>query len=173
MNLKRMIRVIPDFPQAGISFKDITTVLKDPDGLRFSVQEMARHFRNRGVDLIVGVESRGFLIGAPLAYEMGTGFVLVRKPGKLPAESLRVEYEKEYGTDALEIHRDAVEPGQRILLVDDLLATGGTIGAAAQLVEQLGGEIVGFAFMVELAGLNGRERLGDREVFTLVRYNEG
>lgn len=173
MDLKRMIRVIPDFPQPGISFKDITTVLKDPDGLRFTVQEMARHFRDRGVDLIVGVESRGFLIGAPLAYELGTGFVLVRKPGKLPAATLRVEYEKEYGFDALEIHRDAVQPGQRVLLVDDLLATGGTIGAAARLVEQLGGEIVGFAFMIELAGLQGRQLLGDREVFTLVRYDEG
>lgn len=172
MDLKRMIRVIPDFPQPGISFKDITTVLKDPQGLRQTVQAMADHFRDRGVDLIVGVESRGFLIGAPLAYELGTGFVLVRKPGKLPAATLRVEYEKEYGTDALEIHKDAVEPGQRVLLVDDLLATGGTIAAAAQLVEQLGGEIIGFAFMIELGGLQGRARLGDREIFTLVRYDE-
>ncbi|BAS28463.1 adenine phosphoribosyltransferase [Limnochorda pilosa] len=173
MDLKRMIRVIPDFPQPGISFKDITTVLKDPDGLRFTVQEMARRFRDRGVDLIVGVESRGFLIGAPLAYELGTGFVLVRKPGKLPAATLRVEYEKEYGTDALEIHRDAVQPGQRVLLVDDLLATGGTIAAAARLVEELGGVIAGFAFMIELAGLKGRDRLGDREILSLVRYDEG
>lgn len=172
MDLKRMIRVIPDFPQPGISFKDITTVLKDPQGLRQTVQAMADHFRDRGVDLIVGVESRGFLIGAPLAYELGTGFVLVRKPGKLPAATLRVEYEKEYGTDALEIHKDAVEPGQRVLLVDDLLATGGTIAAAAQLVEQLGGEIIGFAFMIELGGLQGRAKLGDREIFTLVRYDE-
>lgn len=172
MDLKRMIRVIPDFPQPGISFKDITTVLKDPQGLRQTVQTMADHFRDRDVDLIVGVESRGFLIGAPLAYELGTGFVLVRKPGKLPAATLRVDYEKEYGTDALEIHKDAVQPGQRVLLVDDLLATGGTIAAAAELVEQLGGEIVGFAFMIELAGLQGRARLGDREIFTLVRYDE-
>lgn len=172
MDLKQMIRVIPDFPQPGISFKDITTVLKDPQGLRSVVQSMADHFRDRGVDLIVGVESRGFLIGAPLAYELGTGFVLVRKPGKLPAATLRVEYEKEYGTDALEIHRDAVQPGQRVLLVDDLLATGGTIAAAAHLVEQLGGEIVGFAFMIELAALGGRAKLGDREIFTLVRYEE-
>lgn len=172
MDLKRMIRVIPDFPQPGISFKDITTVLKDPEGLRYTVKTMADHFRDRGVDLIVGVESRGFLIGAPLAYELGTGFVLVRKPGKLPAATLRVDYEKEYGTDALEIHKDAVQPGQRVLLVDDLLATGGTIAAAAELVERLGGQIVGFAFMIELAGLKGRERLGDREVFTLVRYDE-
>jgi len=172
MDLKQMIRVIPDFPQPGISFKDITTVLKDPQGLRYVVRSMADHFRDRGVDLIVGVESRGFLIGAPLAYELGTGFVLVRKPGKLPAATLRVEYEKEYGTDALEIHRDAVQPGQRVLLVDDLLATGGTIAAAAHLVEQLGGEIVGFAFMIELAALGGRAKLGDREIFTLVRYEE-
>lgn len=172
MDLKQMIRVIPDFPQPGISFKDITTVLKDPQGLRYVVQSMADHFRDRGVDLIVGVESRGFLIGAPLAYELGTGFVLVRKPGKLPAATLRVEYEKEYGTDALEIHRDAVQPGQRVLLVDDLLATGGTIAAAAHLVEQLGGEIVGFAFMIELAALGGRAKLGDGEIFTLVRYEE-
>lgn len=172
MDLRAHIREIPDFPKAGINFKDITTLLKKPEALRYSIRTMADHFRDRGVEMVVGVESRGFVFGAPLAYDLGAGFVLVRKPGKLPAETIRVEYQLEYGTDALEIHRDAIQPGQRVLLVDDLLATGGTIGAAAQLVKQLGGQVIGLAFLIELLGLGGRQRLNGYEIFSLVQYDE-
>lgn len=140
--------------------------------MREVVERMAAHFRDRKPERIVGVESRGFLLGAPLAYELGVGFVLVRKPGKLPAEKIRVEYELEYGRDALEIHVDAIEPGQRVLIVDDLLATGGTMEAAARLVTQLKGRIIGFAFLIELAFLGGRRKLGDYEVLSLVTYDE-
>jgi adenine phosphoribosyltransferase len=170
VDLKALIREIPDFPQPGVSFKDITTVLKDPQALRYVVQEMARHFRDKGIDTVVGIESRGFIFGAPLAYELGLGFVLIRKPGKLPADKLRMQYDLEYGKDALEIHRDAIEPGQRVLLVDDLLATGGTIAAAAQLVQELGGVVAGYAFLIELAILGGRKRLGDKDIAALVVY---
>jgi len=175
LDLKALIREIPDFPRPGVNFKDITTAMKHPEALRYIVQSMADHFRDRGVEMVVGVESRGFIFGAPLAYELGTGFVLVRKPGKLPAERIRVDYQLEYGMDALEIHRDALRPGQRVLLVDDLLATGGTISAAARLVQELQGRIVGFAFLIELAFLRGRERLaqfgiGPQDVLALVRY---
>ena len=172
MDLRSKIRVIPDFPKPGVSYKDITTLLKDGAALRYVVDLMAEYIADKPVDVIVGVESRGFLFGAPLAYKMGTGFVLVRKPGKLPAETVSVNYELEYGCDSLEIHKDAIEPGQRVLLVDDLLATGGTMLAAADLVKQLKGEITGFAFLVELAYLNGREKLGDYDILTLVTYEE-
>jgi adenine phosphoribosyltransferase len=172
VNLRQLIREIPDFPTPGVSFKDITTVLKNPEALRYVVKEMAAHFGNRGIDVVVGVESRGFIFGAPLAYELGLGFVLVRKPGKLPAETLSIKYALEYGEDALEIHRDAIQPGERVLIVDDLLATGGTISATAQLVEQLGGKVAGYAFLIELAFLGGRKRLGDKEVMSLVIYDE-
>lgn len=150
--------------------------MKHPGALRYIVRSMADHFRGHGVEMVVGVESRGFILGAPLAYELGTGFVLIRKPGKLPADRIRVEYELEYGTDALEIHKDAIRPGQRVLLVDDLLATGGTISAAARLVQQLEGVIVGFVFLIELAFLNGRRRLDafgipPEDILTLVRYD--
>lgn len=170
MDLQALVREVPDFPQQGISFKDITPVLRNKEALQYIVQTMADHYKNHRVDMIVGVESRGFLIGAPLAYEMNTGFVIVRKPGKLPAESIRVEYALEYGKDALEIHRDAVQPGERVLVVDDLLATGGTIGASAELVRKLGGDIVGFAFLIELGFLGGRSRLGNHEILSLIRY---
>ncbi len=172
MNLKQLMRQVPDFPKAGVNFIDITTVLKDPQALRYVVQKMAEHYANKNIDVVVGVESRGFIFGAPIAYELGLGFVLVRKPGKLPADKLRIEYDLEYGTDALEIHKDAIEPGKRVLLVDDLLATGGTISAAARLVEQLGGTVAGFAFLVELAFLNGRQHLGDHDILSLVSYEE-
>lgn len=172
MNLKDKIRVIPDFPKPGISFKDITTLLKDSDALRFAVKEMADYFRDKDIDLIVGVESRGFILGAPLAYEMGLGFSLIRKPGKLPGDVLRVEYDLEYGKDALEIHRDAIEPGMRVLIVDDLLATGGTISAAVQLVEKLGADIGGFAFLIELNYLGGRKKLTNYDILTLVSYDD-
>lgn len=172
MDLKEKIRVIPDFPQPGISFKDITTLLKDGEALRETVQRIANHFKDAGVEMIVGVESRGFILGAPLAYEMGLGFTLIRKPKKLPGEVLAVEYDLEYGTDRLEIHADAFPPGTKVLVVDDLLATGGTVAAAMELIHKLSGEVVGLAFLIELAYLGGRERLGDYDVFALVKYDE-
>lgn len=172
MDLKSKIRVVEDFPHKGISFKDITTLLADADAFQYTIKEMAEYCREKNIDVVAGVESRGFLFGAPLAYELGLGFVLIRKPGKLPAEKLRVEYELEYGTDALEIHKDGIKPGQRVVLVDDLLATGGTISAAASLVEALGGEIAGFLFLIELEFLKGREKLAGYDVFSLVKYSE-
>lgn len=172
MDLAEKIREVPDFPKKGIGFKDITTLLKDPEALRYTVRTLADYYRGRRIEMVVGVESRGFLFGAPLAYELGAGFVLVRKPGKLPAETVRVDYQLEYGTDALEIHKDAINPGQRVLVVDDLLATGGTIGAAARLVEMLRGEIVGLAFVIELAFLGGRQKLSKYDIFSLVAYNK-
>lgn len=171
VDLKALIREIPDFPKPGIGFKDITTVLKDARAFRETVQQMAAPFRSDGVEAVVGVESRGFVFGAPIAYELGAGFVLIRKPGKLPADTLSTTYQLEYGTDTLEIHTDAIQPGQKVLIVDDLLATGGTISAAADLVRRLKGEIVGFSFFVELAFLRGRERLEGYRVHSLVRYD--
>lgn len=172
MDLKALIREVPDFPKPGISFKDITTLLKDGVALQTAVDQMAEHFKDAKPDLIVGAESRGFIFGAPLAYKLGCGFVLVRKPHKLPAEVERVTYSLEYGEDSLEIHRDAIGPGQKVLIIDDLLATGGTISATAQLVEKLGGVIAGFAFLIELDGLKGRDRLPGYDVFSLVHYDE-
>ncbi|HHY14854.1 MAG TPA: adenine phosphoribosyltransferase [Firmicutes bacterium] len=172
MDLKEKIRVIPDFPKPGVSFKDITTLLKDGEALRATVAAFAEHYRNYNVDMIVGVESRGFILGAPLAYEMGLGFALIRKPNKLPGRVLSVEYDLEYGTDRLEIHTDAFEPGTRVLLVDDLLATGGTIWAATELIRKLGGEIVSLAFLIELIYLQGRARLSDYDILSLVKYEE-
>ncbi|MBO8125832.1 MAG: adenine phosphoribosyltransferase [Firmicutes bacterium] len=173
MDLRAKIREIPDFPKPGISFKDVTTLFKDSEALRYTIDELARQFEDLEPDMIIGVESRGFILGAPLAYKMGTGFVLVRKPGKLPAECERIEYELEYGSDALEIHCDSLEPGQRVLIIDDLLATGGTVGAATQLVKKLGAKIVGYGFIIELTPLGGRSKL-DKEarVVTLVQYDE-
>lgn len=171
MDLRALIREVPDFPQPGVSFKDITTVLKDAAALRFVVQSMAERFRSDRVDQVVGIESRGFIFGSPLAYELGSGFVLIRKPGKLPAKTYRADYQLEYGSGSLEIHCDAISPGQRVLIVDDLLATGGTIAAAAELVRRLGGQIVGYAFMVELAFLRGRGKLQGEPVYTMVTYD--
>ncbi|NMB00194.1 MAG: adenine phosphoribosyltransferase [Firmicutes bacterium] len=172
MDLKEKIRVIPDFPKPGISFKDITTLLKDGDALREAIRRMADYFKDSGIDMIVGVESRGFILGAPLAYEMGLGFTLIRKPKKLPGEVLSVEYDLEYGTDSLEIHADAFPAGTRVLVVDDLLATGGTIEAAIALISKLGGEVAGLAFLIELSYLGGRERLEGHDIFSLVEYDE-
>src|SRR5690606_20464374 len=172
MDLRALIREVPDFPKPGVNFKDVTTVMTNGEALRYIVKRMAEHFGPKKPQRIVGVESRGFLLGAPLAYELGVGFVLVRKAGKLPAEKISVEYELEYGRDSLEIHTDAIEPGQKVLIVDDLLATGGTMAAAAQLVERLQGEIVGFAFLIELNYLGGRSRLGDYEGLSLIQYDE-
>ena len=172
MDLRERIRVVPDFPKPGVSFKDITTLLKDGAALKETVLRLAEHFRNQGIDMIIGVESRGFILGAPLAYEMGLGFTLIRKPGKLPGEVLAVEYDLEYGSDSLEIHTDSFQPGTRVLVVDDLLATGGTIWAATELIRKLGGEVAGLAFLIELCYLGGREKLGDYHIFSLVKYTE-
>jgi len=171
VNLKDKIRVIPNFPKKGISFKDITTLLKDKEAYNFAVDSLAEACREWEPDIIVGPEARGFVIGAPLAYSLNIGFVLIRKPGKLPAETVRYEYELEYGTDVLEIHKDAIQPGQRVVIADDLLATGGTALACAKLVEKLGGKVVGFAFLVELEYLKGRELLKDYEVRSIVQYS--
>jgi len=170
-DLKKLIREVPDWPKPGILFYDITTLLKNPAGLRRLLDAMAAEYQGRDVELVLGIESRGFIFGAAVADRLGAGFVPVRKPKKLPAATARVSYELEYGADALEIHKDAVEPGRRVLIVDDLLATGGTAAACAQLAESLGGDIVGLAFAVELTFLNGRQKLGSRPVFSLLRYD--
>lgn len=170
MDYKSLIREVPDFPKPGISFKDITTLLKDGQALQQVTDQLAAHFTSVKPDLIVGAESRGFLLGAPLAYKMGCGFVVVRKPGKLPAAVAKASYQLEYGRDSLEIHLDAIKPGQKVLVVDDLLATGGTMSATAELIKQLKGEIIGFAFLVELDDLRGRKKLEPYDVFSLVHY---
>lgn len=169
MDLKSKIRVIEDFPKKGISFKDITTLIKDKDALRFTINSMATLI-DGPVDVVVGPESRGFIFGTALAYQMGVGFVPVRKPGKLPGEVLAYEYELEYGTDTIEIHKDAINPGDKVVLVDDLIATGGTIEAAAKAVEVLGGEVVGIIALMELTGLKGRDKLKKYNVQSLVQY---
>lgn len=168
--LKQWIREVPDFPKSGINFYDITTLLKHPGGLRTTIDEFARLFHGRVFDKVVGIESRGFLFGPQLAYQFHAGFVPVRKPGKLPADTAEESYELEYGTDTLEMHRDAVEPGEQVLIVDDVIATGGTAEATARLVESCGGTVAGFGFVVELSFLNGRERLEDYDIQSLVRY---
>ena len=169
--LASLIRDVPDFPQPGIVFKDITPILRDPRGLREAIDAMAEPFRHSGVDVVVGLESRGFILGAPIAYSMGLGFALVRKSGKLPADKILITYELEYGSNVFEIHRDAVAPGQRVLVVDDLLATGGTMRASIDLVEQLGGVVVGLSFLVELAFLKGLRLRGKRPT-ALYYYRE-
>ena len=169
-DLRAKIREVPDFPKPGILFYDITTLLKDPDAFRQVIDRMADQVKDSSVDLVVGMESRGFIFSAPLAYQLHAGFVPVRKLGKLPAETIEVEYDLEYGTATLEIHKDAIQPGQRVLIVDDLLATGGTVQGTIELVQRLGGEIAGLSFMVELTGLNGREALGDFQIHTLLTY---
>ena len=170
VDLASYIRDIPDFPKPGILFKDITTLLKHPAAFEASIQKLTQPYRDRGVDLVVGIESRGFIFGAALARELNAGFIPIRKPGKLPAETVSASYKLEYGMDRVEMHRDAIQPGKRVLLVDDLLATGGTMSAACRLVEEMKGEIVGIAFLIELTFLEGRKKLGDREVFSLIRY---
>ena len=166
------IRTVPDFPRKGIMFRDITTLLKDRNAFRSAVDRLYDHYKNRHIDLIVSVESRGFILGAPLAYNLNAGFVPIRKPGKLPAPTVKQEYALEYGTDTIEMHSDAIKKGDRVLLHDDLLATGGTIRAAADLVQRLGGEIVGLSFLIELSFLHGRERLKEFEVHSVLRYDE-
>src|SRR4051812_11985791 len=157
--LKSRIRHVPDFPKAGILFYDVTTLLRDPQGFRLAIDSMATPFADARIDLVVGIESRGFILGSAVADRIGSGFVPVRKLGKLPSATVRASYALEYGTDSLEMHRDAITPGQRVLIVDDLLATGGTANAAVRLVKELGGEVVGVSVLIELAALNGREKL--------------
>ena len=169
-DLRAKIREVPDFPKPGILFYDITTLLKDADAFREVIDRMAEMVKDERIDLVVGMESRGFIFAAPLADRLGAGFVPVRKLGKLPAETLEVEYDLEYGTATLEIHRDAIRAGQRVLIVDDLLATGGTVLGTIELVSRLGGEIAGLSFMVELTGLGGREKLGEFAIHTLLAY---
>ncbi|HEX9609174.1 MAG TPA: adenine phosphoribosyltransferase [Candidatus Limnocylindria bacterium] len=169
-DLRALIREVPDFPKPGIRFYDITTLLKQPDAFRAVIDRMQEQIGDTKVDIVVGMESRGFIFSAPLAYKMGAGFVPVRKLGKLPAETIEVEYELEYGTATLEIHSDAIEKGQRVLIVDDLLATGGTVMGTIELVRRLGGEVAGLSFMVELTALHGRDKLGEFEIHALLSY---
>ena len=168
--LKQKIRDIPDFPKKGIIFKDITPLLADGKAFRTAIDQIAERFQDRHIDLVVGVEARGFIIAAALAYRLQAGTTLIRKPGKLPYKTHRTTYALEYGDDTLEIHQDAVLPGQRILMADDLLATGGTMTAAVDLITRLGGNVVGITFLIELLALQGRERFGDREVFSLLQF---
>jgi adenine phosphoribosyltransferase len=168
--LKEHVRDIPDFPKPGVTFKDITPLLADVDAFRFTVDAIADHFSGYDVDRVLGIEARGFIAAAPVAYRFGAGFVPVRKAGKLPWDIEREEYELEYGTDLLEIHRDAVEPGDRVLIVDDVLATGGTAAATARLVEKLGGQVVGLGVIIELAFLGGRSRLQGYDLVSLITY---
>lgn len=169
-DLKPLIREIPDFPKAGVLFYDITTLLKDKNGLKTVIERMKDHYAPMTIDVVLGMEARGFIFAPALAYALGTGFVPVRKPKKLPAPCERVEYELEYGTDILEVHKDAIEPGQNVLVVDDVLATGGTAQAAARLVEKVGGRVCGLGFVIELDFLHGRDRLRGYDVYSLVRY---
>jgi adenine phosphoribosyltransferase len=170
MDFKAIIRDIPDFPQPGITFRDITPVLAHPDGLHAIINGIAEAFAEQEIDYVIGIESRGFIIGAPVAQVLGCGFIPVRKPGKLPAAVHQVEYVLEYGTDRLEIHQDAIAPGGKVAIIDDVIATGGTAAATAKLVELAGGHLVGFGFMVELLALNGRRSLPDVQIFSLVSY---
>lgn len=168
--LKSRIRHVPDFPKPGILFYDVTTLLRDPEGFRLVVDSMATPFLGQAIDVVVGIESRGFIIGGAVADRIGAGFVPVRKVGKLPSTTVRATYDLEYGTDSLEIHDDAVQPGQRVLVVDDLLATGGTSRATIDLVKQLGGTVEGVAFLIELVALGGRSRLAGEKVMAVLQY---
>ena len=170
MDLKQTVREIKDFPKEGIDFKDITTLLQDGKALKFAIDEFIADLKDKNVDIIVGPEARGFLMGTPVAYGMGIGFVPVRKPGKLPWEVESFEYDLEYGSNRLQMHKDAIKPGQRVAIVDDLLATGGTMEAAAKLIEKLGGEVVSMQFLIELEDLNGREKLSKYNVNSLIKY---
>ena len=170
--LKALVRTVPDFPKPGILFYDITTLLKDKAGFTRMIDALAEHYIDRNIDLVLGIEARGFIFGPALAYRLNAGFVPVRKPRKLPAPVARVTYDLEYGADTLEIHLDAIQRGQRVVLVDDLLATGGTMEATVKLVKQLGGDIAGLAFAVELDFLKGRDRFKDYDVFSLLHYDE-
>lgn len=169
--LEEYVRGIPDFPEPGIIFRDITTILQDPDGLHLAIQSMQDKLKDTEFDVVVGTESRGFIFGVPIAYNLHKAFVPVRKKGKLPCETVSMEYDLEYGSAVIEMHKDSIKPGQKVVLVDDLVATGGTIEAAIKLVEELGGEVVKVVFLMELAGLKGRERLKGYEVESVLCYD--
>ena len=169
-NLKTKIRHVPDFPKAGILFYDITTLLQDRDGFRLAIDSLSLPFKDQGIDVVVGIESRGFIFGSAVADRIGAGFTPVRKPGKLPSTTVRATYDLEYGTDALEIHDDGVGKGQRVLIVDDLLATGGTAKATADLVKKLGGDVHALAFLIELVELNGRAKLAGERIHSVLQY---
>jgi adenine phosphoribosyltransferase len=171
IDLKKLIREVPDFPKPGILFYDITTLLKDKAGLNAVIDALKSHYQDARIDTVLGIEARGFIFAPALAYALGTGFVPVRKPKKLPAETVGITYQLEYGSDSLEIHKDAIQPGQNVLILDDLLATGGTAAAVARLVENLGGRVAGLGFVIELDFLNGRQKLADYEVFSLLHYD--
>jgi adenine phosphoribosyltransferase len=168
--LKSRIRSVPDFPKPGILFYDITTLLRDADGFRAAIDAIAAPYKNQGISLVVGIESRGFILGAAVADRLGVGFCPIRKPGKLPAKTLKESFNLEYGSDAIEIHADAVDPGQKVLIVDDVLATGGTARAAVRLVKKLGGDLHGLAFLIELEALDGRRLLQGEQVFSVLKY---
>lgn len=168
--LKTLIREVSNFPRAGVNFYDITTLLKDPAGFRQVIDLLGRHYKSAPIDVVLGIEARGFIIAPAVAYALGYGFIPVRKEKKLPAERERVEYTLEYGTDVLEIHRDAITPGQKVLIIDDVLATGGTASAVARLVETLEGKVAGLGFILELDALKGREKLNGYDVYSLVHY---
>ncbi len=170
--LKKLIREVPDFPKPGILFYDITTLLRDRCGFKATIDALKAHYADAAVDIVLGIEARGFIFAPALAYALGAGFVPIRKPKKLPAECVRVSYDLEYGTDSLEMHKDAIDSGHRVLIVDDLLATGGTASAAARMVEQVGGVVAGLGFVVELTFLNGRKKLPGYDVFSLLRYDK-
>lgn len=170
MDLKKLIREVPDFPKPGINFFDITTLLKNKDGFSQIIDSFEQHYRDKRVDIVLGIEARGFIFAPAVAYALGTGFIPVRKPKKLPAEIEFMEYELEYGTDRLEIHRDAIHSGQHVLIIDDVLATGGTAAAVAKLVEKLGGTVCGLGFVIELDFLSGRKKLNGYDVHSLVHY---
>lgn len=170
MDLKQFITIVPDWPKPGIKFKDITTLMDNGEAYRFATDQIVAYARERQIDVVVGPEARGFIIGCPVAYSLGVGFAPVRKEGKLPRETVKVSYGLEYGSDVLTIHRDAIKPGQRVLITDDLLATGGTIDATIKLVEELGGVVAGIAFLIELTYLDGREKLNGYDMLTLMQY---
>lgn len=170
MDIKSRIREIENFPKEGINFKDITTLLKDSDYFKYAVDKMVADLKDKNIDYVVGPEARGFLMGAAVAYALGVGFIPVRKPGKLPAATANIEYELEYGVDSLEIHVDAIEAGHKIAIVDDLLATGGTVQAVAKLIERLGGKVEAMEFLIELEFLNGRDKLSEYHINSLVKY---
>ena len=169
-SIKSKIRTVPHWPKKGIMFKDVTTLIKNPEGFKETIDLLHKRYANKNIDKVVGIESRGFIFGAPLAYLLGCGFVIVRKPGKLPAECVCEEYTLEYGTDKIEVHKDAIKKGERVLIVDDLLATGGTMAAARNLIKKLGGEVVECTFVVELIDLKGRDKLKGESVYSIVEF---
>ena len=170
MNLKEQVRIIEDFPKKGISFKDVTTLLQDNEAFKYTIDQFVEYLKDKKIDGIVGPEARGFLFGAPVAYALGVGFIPVRKKGKLPFDTISIKYNLEYGTDELEIHKDAIKPNMRIAIIDDLLATGGTIGTVAKLVEEVGGIVASIDFVIELTELKGREKLEGYDIMTLIDY---